>query len=110
MQHRTAFSKSKTAVQAERIVYQNLTFLVVYYEFLEAFDGVIEAGHNRGSAAQRMMLLVHTGELLEPAADHGTLLHFSDTTELQLQAGDEDFGALVFYGTPINESIAHIVI
>ncbi len=58
--------------------------------------------------AERLMLLVHTGELTDPEADHGTLLQFSDTTELQLQAGESDFGALIFYGTPINESIAHM--
>ena len=59
-------------------------------------------------AAERLMLLVHSGELIDPEANHGTLLQFSDTAELTLHAGDADFGALVFYGTPINEQIAHM--
>ena len=59
-------------------------------------------------AAERLMLLVHSGELIDPEANHGTLLQFSDTAELTLHAGESDFGALVFYGTPINEQIAHM--
>lgn len=58
--------------------------------------------------AERMMLLVHTGSLKDPQADHGTLLQFNDTAELTLEAHDTDFGALLFYGTPINEPIAHM--
>lgn len=56
----------------------------------------------------RLMLLVHTGELSNPAANHGTLLQFSDTATLTLTAGADGFGGLLFYGEPINEQIAHM--
>ena len=58
--------------------------------------------------AERVMLLVHSGELEEPNASHGMLFQFSDTQTLSLTAGKQGFGGLVFYGNPINEEIAHM--
>ncbi|MBT8450136.1 MAG: pirin family protein, partial [Gammaproteobacteria bacterium] len=57
---------------------------------------------------ERVLMLVHTGSLDDPQLNHGTLIHLESNQEISVTAGTEGLGALIFYGNPINEQIAHM--
>jgi redox-sensitive bicupin YhaK (pirin superfamily) len=57
---------------------------------------------------ERVLLLVHSGTLAEPAANVGTLFHLDPDTDIHVTAGPDGLGALVLYGEPINENIVHM--
>lgn len=58
--------------------------------------------------AETVLLLVHSGSTAAGEADQGTLLRLSSDTDLHIASGVDGLGALLFYGQPINESIAHM--
>jgi len=57
---------------------------------------------------ERVLMLIHTGSLADSQFNHGTLIHLKPNQEITVTGGTEGLGALIFYGNPINEQIAHM--
>ncbi len=57
---------------------------------------------------ERLLVLIHTGSLMDTNLNHGVLMHLEPDSEFTIDAGPDGLGALVFYGNPINEEIVHM--